>query len=362
MLTSYTMKGFRSIKNPCHIELKSTNYKILNRTNVSNTGILKGCLFVGPNGAGKSNIQSAIKLLLDLLFKGNITDFRNYFCLSDKEKHIKLTYNFLVRSCRIKYELEIIYGKPMMVNEKIYVNEELCMERIGNNGQYISDINPVRASQIQDNELFLHELYIHNIFTPNKVLNEWIETLSNSVYINAQEQKVYTYKKDTEFGELEKYIDTMNQFFVDNSIPYVLSSKYDLNHVSYRLSKNGNIALPINFESNANRFLIKLLPAYLQVIQKGGILLLDEFHCFHPQLAKVLIGYFEEHTKHGQIIISTNTTSLLNANVLRADQLYSVNDKGEGTYVFRFSEKQPRELQNMEKMYFNNCFDGLPPY
>lgn len=362
MLSSFTMKGFRSIQDTCTIELKSTNYKILSRSNVSNIGILKGALLVGPNGSGKSNIQSALKLLLDLLFTDNSIDFRNYFCLFDKNKHISLSYDFLVRSCRIHYEIEVEYGKPMMVNEKLYVNEDLCVERIGNNGRYISEVNPVRATQIEDNKLFVRELFTHNIFTPNKILTEWLETLSNSFYVNAQEQRVYSYGKEALDNDIEKYLDDINQFFVSNQIPYKLSVKVDQGRMSYRLSKNGGIALPILFESNANRFLVKLLPAYLSVIQKGGILILDEFHCFHAHLAKILVRYFEENTKHGQLLISSNTTHLLNANVLRADQLYSVNDTGEGTYIFRFSEKQPRELQNMEKMYFNNIFDGLPPF
>lgn len=362
MLSSFTMKGFRSIQKECTIELKSTNYKILSRSNVSNLGILKGCLLVGPNGSGKSNIQGSLKLLLDLLFTDTPIDFRNYFCLFDRNKRLTLSYQFLVRSCRIRYEIEVEYGKPMMVNEKLFVNDELCVERIGNNGRYISDINPVRATQIGENELFVHELYTHNIFTPNKVLSEWMDILSNSAYVNVQEQKVYSYMSDLTNADLDKYLDSINQFFADNAIPYKLIQREDKEHVSYRLSVNGRIALPLSFESNANRFLIKLLPVYLHTMQKGGLLILDEFHCFHPNLAKVLIGYFEEHTKHGQIIVSSCTTSLLNANVLRADQLYSVNDKGEGTTIMRFSDKQPRELQNMEKMYFNNIFDGLPPY
>lgn len=362
MLTSFTLQGFRSVEKPCTIELKSTNYKILSRSNVSNTGILKGFLLVGPNGSGKSNIQSALKLLLDLLFTDNEIDFRNYFCLFSKEKHIILTYNFLIRSCKIRYEIEIEYGKPIMVNEKLYINDELCIERIGNNGRYISDVNPVRATEIEENSLFVRELYLHNIFTPNKVLSEWMQYLSNSIYVNVQDQKIFAFNSKTINTDIDNYISDINNFFNTTKIPYTLSSKNDAGRVSYRLSKNNGVALPLVFESNANKFLIKFLPAYLQVIKSGGLLILDEFHCFHPSLAKVLIGYFEEQTKTGQLSLSTNITSILNANVLRADQLYSVNDIGEGTYVMRFSEKQPRELQNMEKMYFNNIFDGLPNY
>ena len=360
MLSSFTMQGFRSIQNECRIELKSTNYKILSKTNVSNTGILKGCLFVGPGGSGKSNIQYALKLLLDLLFTDQNVDLRNYFCLSDKDKKIVLNYHFLVRSCRIHYMIEVEYGKPMHVTEKVYVNEELCIERIGNSGRYISDVNPVRALHIEENELFVRDLYKHNVFIPNKVLNEWMNELSNSIYINVQEQKIQSYRKDLQFTDYESYIPEINQFFVDTNIPYILSIKNDLGRVSYRLSKNNGLALPLTMESNSIRFLIKLLPAYLYVLNKGGLLILDEFHLFHPLFAKFLISYFEINSKAGQIILSTTSTALLNANVLRADQLYAVNDLGEGTFVSRFSEKQPRELQNMEKMYYNNIFGGLP--
>ncbi|MBR3693047.1 MAG: ATP-binding protein [Erysipelotrichales bacterium] len=354
------MKGFRSIKNECKIELKSTNYKILSKPNVSNTGILKGFLLVGPGGCGKSNIQYGLKLLLDLLFTDTKVDYRNYFCLSDKDKTISLHYHFLVRSCRIHYHIEVEYGKPMHVNERLYINDELWCERTDNTGRYISEVNPVRALHIDENELFVRELYKRNVFIPNKVLSEWMNELSNSMYVNVQEQKIQSYMKDTASLDLEKSVPEINRFFATNNIPYVVSIKNDLGRVSYRLSKNDGLALPLTMESNSIRFLIRVLPAYLHVIEKGGLLILDEFHLFHPLFAKLLISYFESNSKAGQIIISTTSTALLNAGVLRADQLYAVNDLGEGTFVLRFSEKQPRELQNMEKMYYNNIFGGLP--
>ena len=67
MLLGYTMDGFKSFKNYTEVDLKKTQYQVLENTNVTN-GVLKGCMFVGGNASGKTNAIDAIRMLLVLLF------------------------------------------------------------------------------------------------------------------------------------------------------------------------------------------------------------------------------------------------------------------------------------------------------
>ena len=55
MLTKITMNNFKSFKNQTTVDLTKTNYTVLPK-NVSENGVLKGCMFVGANASGKSNI------------------------------------------------------------------------------------------------------------------------------------------------------------------------------------------------------------------------------------------------------------------------------------------------------------------
>ena len=59
----------------------------------------------------------------------------------------------------------------------------------------------------------------------------------------------------------------------------------------------------------------------------------------------------------------SHSTNLLSNSILRPDQIYSVEMAGdEGSYIYRFSEEQPRVAQNLEKMYLSGIFGGVPEY
>ena len=48
---------------------------------------------------------------------------------------------------------------------------------------------------------------------------------------------------------------------------------------------------------------------------------------------------------------------------MRPDQEYAISFLGhEGTNINRFSSQQPRNAQNIEKMYNSGIFGGLPNY
>lgn len=54
MLQSVSVEGFKSFKNYAEVDLKKTQYQILEKTNVKD-GILKGCMFVGGTMIDLSN-------------------------------------------------------------------------------------------------------------------------------------------------------------------------------------------------------------------------------------------------------------------------------------------------------------------
>ena len=119
MLTKITIENFKSFKESTTIDFHSTNYKILQKTNVYDDRILKGAIFVGGNAAGKTNVILAIKLLLDLLFKEKTINIGIYKCLFSENPDIKLNYEFDVERTTIKYEIEFNVQKKVLM-EKLF--------------------------------------------------------------------------------------------------------------------------------------------------------------------------------------------------------------------------------------------------
>ena len=92
MLTGIVLKDYTTFKNETIFDFKTTNYKILESTNVGDNRILKGALLVGENASGKTQVLKAIVLLLDIL-------------LSNKEINLALKKSMYTKGTKysIKY-------------------------------------------------------------------------------------------------------------------------------------------------------------------------------------------------------------------------------------------------------------------
>ncbi|MCM1246124.1 MAG: AAA family ATPase [Roseburia sp.] len=382
MLEKVILNNFKSFKNQTIIDLSKTNYTILPE-NVSDHGILKGCIFVGANASGKSNIVLSIKLLLDFLFLERNVNSGMFKCLFSKNMKYSIDYYFLIEGSHIRYYFEMALEKNMIC-EKLYVDDDLKMERIGTSAKsYIADPSGIvyDENDIDKETLFLRTLYFNTRFTKNPVLKAWMEYLSNSVYINAFERTIISYGKEN--VGLIKYLkndgsDKINKFFdeynFEQNIEYVHSSEGrnvtimapgDENEKYIFFKRKGvDEPIPFNEESLGNQNLLRMLPAFLNVISKGGMLLIDEFSSgFHNDLESLLVRYFMVNSKNAQLLFVSHSTNLLTNSLLRPDQEYTVEFHGkEGSSVRRFSTEQPRSAQNIEKMYASGVFGGLPDY
>ena len=122
--------------------------------------------------------------------------------------------------------------------------------------------------------------------------------------------------------------------------------------------------LPLSFESLGNQTLVYIFPSVLYCSKYNSLLLIDEFSSgFHNKLEELIIKYFLINSKNSQVIFTSHSTNLLNTKLLRPDQIYTVDFKpNEGSFIERFSDENPREAQNLEKMYLSGKFGSLPDY
>lgn len=382
MLTKITLDNFKSFKNIETIDLMKTNYTILPQ-NVADNGVLKGCIFVGANASGKSTIILGIKLLLDFLFSERNLNSGIFICMFGDRPRYSLSYEFLIDKENIQYSFEVDPRKSM-ISEKLYVGNKLMMERMGLSARsYIAEENGVSYDEtdVGKDTLFLRTLYFNTKFASNPVLKNWMEYLKKSIYVNMFDKKIISYGKAE--VSVARYLDksgcqSINNFF--NEYNFEQNIEYDHSseggHVKLIVGnedsekdiffKRKGIEVPIPFseESLGNQNLLRILPAFLSVIENDGMLLIDEFSSgFHNELENLLVRYFMEKAKYAQMLFVSHSTNLLSNSILRPDQEYAVEfDQENGSSVKRFSSEQPRSAQNIEKMYVSGVFGGLPEY
>ena len=382
MLTKITLDNFKSFKSKVTVDLTKTNYAILPQ-NVADNDVLKGCIFVGANASGKSTIILGVKLLLDFLFSERDLNSGIFLCMFGDSPCYSLTYEFLIENKTINYSFEVDTLKNM-ISEKLYLGEHLMLERMGLSAKsYIAQPKGVNYDEtdVGKDTLFLRTLYFNTKFASNPILSAWMEYLKNSIYINMFARTIISYgNMDVSVARYldRQGCDSINNFFneynFEQNIEYEHSSKGgrvqlvvgNVDNEKYIFFKRKGIEVPIPFseESLGNQNLLHILPAFLSVIQKGGMLLIDEFSSgFHNELESLMVRYFMEKANHAQLLFVSHSTNLLSNSILRPDQEYSVEFQNEsGSTIKRFSSEQPRSAQNIEKMYVSGVFGGLPNY
>lgn len=382
MLKKVGIKNFKSFKNQTEINLSKTNYNFLSQ-NVNKDGILKGCIFVGPNASGKSSVVLSIKLLLDFLFKDRNIKLGVLKSLLSEDESFSLAYSFVIDSQEVTYGFSINPDKPFM-EESLFVDNKMMMQRMGTSAKsFIVNEQGVSydESDVDKETLFLRTLFFNTKFTSNKTLKDWMEFLQNSVYINAFERNIVYYGKDYKDLELSSYLkgnglskinDFFKEFNFEQVIEYTnqgagtvsaLAGEESEKNIFFK-RKGVESLIPFTEESLGNQNLLRMLPTFLHVINKSGMLLIDEFSSgFHNCLEALLVRYFFEKAKDSQMIFVSHSTNLLSNSLLRPDQEYAVEFNGkEGSSVIRFSKEKPRLAQNIEKMYVSGVFGGLPQF
>ena len=124
-------------------------------------------------------------------------------------------------------------------------------------------------------------------------------------------------------------------------------------------------------ESNGTQRLFALAAPVLKALDKGRLLVLDEFECsMHPLLTRKLIELFQSQTenkKGAQLVFATHDSTLMSPGLFRRDQMWFTekkrNNATELFSLYDFSEgKKPRNTEAFERNYLSGRYGGVPKF
>lgn len=384
MLTKVILENFKSYKSRTEFDLEATKYQVLQDTNVKD-GILKGALIVGPNASGKSNLILAVKTLLDMLFADNFGINFEYGCLFGSGNLISLEYHFKFGKNAVKYHFDTDYDGNV-IYELLAVGGKTVLERKGKSGKIlISGGEQVMDGKFTDNVLLLRKSYFSDMFSENTVVIKLMSFLRNSAYIDVGNKVAISYNgKSRLIAESEQgTINDINELFNEMGLGFAVSKESEKS-VS-EIDENGqkvafvvkadkpivffkrndmDLMLPLQMESSGNQALAHMILSAYYCCKENSLLLINEFSSgFHNKLEESFIKYLFTHFDRSQIIFTSHSTNLLNTRLIRPDQIYAVDfTANEGSKISRFSDENPREAQNIEKMYLSGKFGAIPVY
>ncbi len=125
------------------------------------------------------------------------------------------------------------------------------------------------------------------------------------------------------------------------------------------------VYMSIDRESAGTRRLLVLLGSVFRVLDRGGLLLIDELDAsLHTQACEAVLALFS-HAKtnpHGaQMIATTHDTNLLASPLLRRDQVWFAEKDFEGmTYLYPLTDIRTRKDDNIERGYLQGRFGAIP--
>lgn len=374
MLKKMTLTNFLSFKEETVFNFTPSKYGILNTTNVSSSHVLKGGLFIGPNASGKSNALRGIEFLLKMM-KGERGNPILYWNRYGKGGPFQASYVFQIAGKEIYYRIWYFGGDENRMVEQLDMEGKTVLTRDGTKGTLILGESTIGSDQLDVWTPYLRTASFNTgMFPQDPVLHELMEFIMNSCYMgldrvsNQRDLNINQYAEEHGVEGLNRCLE---DFHYDFTVEYGSKSEgggqtMDFGDQKSLFFKRKGYPVPVPsvMESQGNRIFISLLPHLIDVIEKPGMLVVDEFgNSMHNALAEKIVRFFMERADNSQLFMTSHCTNLISNSVFRPDQIDLVTFHGEdGSRVKRLSAFKPREAQNLEKMYLSGMFEGLPDY
>ena len=122
-------------------------------------------------------------------------------------------------------------------------------------------------------------------------------------------------------------------------------------------------------ESNGTQRFLALAGPWLDALDQGGALVIDELDCsMHPTLTRKLVELFQTRDANrsgAQLVFSTHDSTLMDLELLRRDQIWIAEKDRSGasrlSSLYDFEEK-PRNNEAVQRRYLAGHYGGVPVF
>lgn len=406
MLIDFKVKNYRSIKDEQNLNMLSTKQKehISTHTfipdSTSTISLLKTAVIYGANAAGKSNFIKALKTMQEIVVysatqyqRGNLlpvkpflfdvassaepTEFEVTFIADD----VKYQYGFSATQERIVEEWLIAYPKSRPQNWFARALEEntLVPSYEWQFGEKFTGQKQLWQETTRENALFLSTA-VHLNSDQLKPVFDWFDKTLRITGVGGWDPKftVELCKKDKYKDDILQFLRTADMDIDDIEIE---DTKVEKNNTSsafldlltsqtkvkmwHKDSAGNSVALDLKEESDGTQKLFAFIGPWLDSLEKGHVLLIDELHDnFHPLMVKFLVDLFHNtatNKSNAQLIFTTHETSILSQDVFRRDQIWFCEKQNKATVLYSLVEFKPRKgVTDLEKAYLSGRYGALP--
>ncbi|MDP2223256.1 ATP/GTP-binding protein [Nitrosomonas sp.] len=415
MLIEFNVSNFLSIREQASLSMVAAKGLELANNNTFLTGIpavpslLRSAAIYGANAAGKSNFIKALQVMRQLVLQSSakiqadeklpITPFLldegsplkpSEFEVTFINQGIRYQYGFSATPKRIIEEWLLAYpsGKAQRWIERRY-DEQSQSYRWGGMGNLTGKKELWKATT-RSNALFLSTAMQLN----NQQLSPVFSWFDNTLHVagfgrwhpgfsmkicekdNTREQVIAFLKAaDVDINDIELEKEKFDPQNLPDDIPEEIKRHLEKQYKDkpitqvktvHTLETGRKILFDLDDESDGTQKIFALAGPWLDTLENGYILVIDELHDnLHPLMVKFLVGLFhnpETNPKNAQLIFTTHDTSILNQKVFRRDQIwFCEKDSQQVTTLYPLTDFSPRKgVENLEHGYLSGRYGALP--
>jgi uncharacterized protein len=406
MIVDFSVKNYRSIRDLETLAMNAAKIvskdKELDESNLipfsDKLSLLKSKAIYGANASGKSTMIRALASFLNIIFdsvkdekillrlidrhllaNGSISD-STYFQLSFIYRDIYYRYGFEANTKIITAEW--LFGTPGKKEVPFFIREG--SEITVNENQFPEGSKLIDLYKQSDNDIARpNSLFLSVCRSFNQGLaREIVEYLTGYVIISGlgdrrmlkmAEDSLTDEQQRKKMAEWLKLADTG----IDDIYLHEVQQKDEKKSPTIYLTKTRRKQLitqidngePLEFymvlhESEGTQKMFEIGPAIFQALELGRVLVLDEFDArLHPLLSRKIVGLFNSKANlNAQFIFATHDTNLLDAKLLRRDQICFVEKDSEGASHFYslVDFKGIRNDASYEKDYIAGRYGAIP--
>jgi len=416
MLIEFSVTNYRSFLTPQSLTLTAnTSTELLEENTfaspVSNLPrLLRSAVVYGPNAAGKSNLIQAIAFMKGFVLssakqsqEGEEIDVKPFlFNLESSQKPsefevlfiqdgIRYQYGFAANSERVTGEWLFAYpeGRAQKWFERNYDPE--THKDIWYFGSKFTGHRRVWQEATRSNALFLSTAIQLNNEQLKPVFN-WFDKIlvvlgeRESIaavfstgeceesekkkkilkFMNAADLSITDISLEKKEFSMEDLPAEMPQSFKEEIAKDLKGKKLTRLLFMHPSSDNGeDVALDFDEESAGTRKLFELAGPWLDVLEKGLVIFVDELDTsLHPHLVRFLLNLIhnpEMNPRNAQLIFATHDTTILDQTLMRRDQVWFVEkDEENTTCLYPLSDYKPRKGEALQKGYLYGRYGALP--
>ena len=409
MLIQFNFKNYKSFRDETTLDLSAAKMKEFESSVVTIGGekILPVAAVYGANASGKSNVYSAFEFMTAYVKKS--------FFYGDDDKTFadaRPTPFLFDNSARNAESMfEVYFTIPGESAEKTY-NYGFCIDETGITEEWLNtkaksarEFKSVFYRNTEKQELDLRGIAKVSRDNIEVALNRQVLIISLGAKLKVEKCKQirdwFLLNEFADFGnemtnlflsrtlpkgfvedekvreDVLKYFSSFDKQITGFKIEELPSKdeqkekKYAIDAIHRMIDSEDDTKLPLHQESAGTLKMFAMYPALHEVLEKGGVLCIDELNSrLHPLLVRNFILTFlnpEINKNHAQLIFTTHDTWQLSNQLLRRDEIWFTEKDEKGlSNLYSLADfvdedgSRIRKDENYEKNYLLGKYGAIP--